>query len=214
MGDYQIPFDPRDICVVDSLVIVLGSYAGHIVHVFHPPAREPVASFGLPFAPQNPLLEGTLSNGLLVCDPDHGTVFAISRVLPDLRAYSLDGTLQWRTRIPSFHRMVARQVEDGGLRLVHPTEGKSDYITSLSLQDSSIIVQFGPKERGQALGLDSARTALFDAPSGRFLGAQAALPVFIAMSGLALQPRWDPFPQLIVGGIHIRASASDDVADN
>lgn len=97
-------YETSDICVVGDRVLVGAWRDSHLVHEFTPQG-ELSRSFGGAWSADTNVFVRALANsrGLrLACDVERKMVYITTQDLGIVRAYSLDGTLDWEQRLPQF----------------------------------------------------------------------------------------------------------------
>lgn len=192
----QTPFDtqPSAICSVDSLFVALNYSVDSpdILTVFRADGAR-MSSFGKPFISGSRLAMLLQTTGTLICLDDPLRVI-LATSTGEIMSYGLDGTLNWRLRIPDFEpgamhvRGNAARYEllpDGGERSRLPTSftAISPHVGVVQLQEYLADPSEKPigARRGRIL------TKLFDFDTGALLGEQEDLPRILAIkNGLVL----------------------------
>ena len=138
---FQLDTPATNACVLSDTVALLGYSDGTVVHLLAPGARQ-LRAFGAPFGSTRPFEAALLSRGLIACAPVRNWVVAASEWLPDIRAYSADGTLVWARRIAGYRTTEIRRVDGGGLSYRDSPGRGSDGLSGLwILRDSVVLVQ-------------------------------------------------------------------------
>jgi hypothetical protein len=106
----------RSMCYLGDRLVVSGSGLGsaHMVATMDDRTGEILASFGEVYKSPNPLINVSVSEGRVACDPAGGRIFFGTRsVIGELRAYDADGAPLWRTSIRPFNANILKDAEGG-----------------------------------------------------------------------------------------------------
>jgi hypothetical protein len=186
------------ICAMRNRVYVLGSRMGSsgptAIHAFTP-RGAPVSDFGSLFGPpedkkQDPRavpVGRILTQGRLACVPDASLVIALPRLVPEVRAYSVDGALVWSHSLTHYLATVVRREENGGLTLAMGPNGDDEGVSVFPVSAGVIAVQIARMVAGKNAsgGPSRARleTRFLSTQDGHELGVQDGLSEILDASG-------------------------------
>lgn len=173
---------------------------GRILHRIDLDANV-VSSFGSPFVEGSAFMANATDDGRLVCDEDHGRVYALSRAVPRVRGYSTNGALLWDIELPGVE--IAIITEEGGGISWSPPRGRRTNdrpVTLLTVPGGRILVQCQEGVWGEATDLEAvARSFLIDGEDGTILDESRDIPRIELLSGsLALSKLDDLVPQVVI----------------
>lgn len=174
---------PTSSCALDSVYVGM-SFTSRDSGIFavYPLNQRPRPAFGRPLVGGSARLNRRLASGALLCLPALSGILA-SPMTGDLLSFSLDGTLNWRKRIPGF--IPGAVVERPGgmfVGLLAEDSLRSRLVVSLLAIDSVHgIVQLqeyvregsGTESRAQPTTI---YTKIFELSTGRLVGSQTGLP--------------------------------------
>jgi hypothetical protein len=202
VDSFQLRVGGDDLCALGDHLFVygLGAEGTETVHRYSAAGRS-AGSFGIVYTGSNPLVRRQLLMGRLTCAEEDGLVLAMSNFLPEIRAYSADGALRWRSVFPD-HLPILMEENAEGVRQGMPGHGRGyHYAASLvATTPGHAVVQLAH------LTLTSIRspypfarldTYVLDTRTGRGEHAGSDLPLLVYMGDRqALSARADPFPRL------------------
>jgi hypothetical protein len=201
-GDTRLPFDARDLCVLDGQLFLLGYHGGLMVHRFDLRSGRVAASFGQPFEEGDAMMGALTASGYIHCDGVSRSVFVTAVSTPTVRRYSPAGQLLWETAIPRVAPSVITRTP-AGVRFSPPRNRQNpDVVVSLTaVPGGRLLVQFGESWRGIGSLEDVVRvkTVLFDVRSGAVLRTLDNVPrIDFARDRYAYSHANDPFPRVVV----------------
>ena len=176
------------------------SRRGRIIHRIDPDANV-VSSFGSPFVEGSAFMANATDDGRVVCDEEHGRIYALSRAVPRVRGYSTDGALLWETELPGVE--IAIIVDEGSGISWSAPQGRSTNdrpVTLLAVPGGQVLVQCQEGVWGEATDLEAvARSFLIDGEDGTILDESRDLPRIELLSGsLVLSKVADLVPQVVI----------------
>ncbi len=193
-----IDFTGFDLCIVGDTILVLGTREGATIHAISVSGAGQ-RSFGLPWGPGHPLLDRSLSRGYLACAPANPIVVAVSSIVPEVRAYRLNGDLEWTRRLPQFEVVDFRMNRDGSVTYRPGKAGYYDVVVGATAIDRHhFLIQYGSIREGASGHLDitDRRSIVFDS-QGRAGPIQREVPRLLSVDqSIALAASEDPFPKL------------------
>ncbi len=183
-----------DLCVVQNRLLVLGADSPvptSIVHEFTLDYQH-VRSYGDPWPTLSTSGQpGAYAAGRIGCSRFGEWVVVASLLHPDVRGYSMDGSLMWTVPVTDFISVGLELQEPAGIMYRLPDDGMWDRVIGVSpVQSNLVTVQIG-----RSMGLDAKRgfvsigTHFIDARDGVLVGFQSELPhvaEFIVDSELAI----------------------------
>jgi hypothetical protein len=187
--------DPGDMCLVDDDLYFFGADAfGTAVHQYGLGANH-IRSFGAVYRSDNQLVVRGLTDGFIAGSLDPKGVLLVSRHMPYVWAYSLEGHLLWIASLSSFNPPKIHQTSGGKAGFGILADSSVDSLASLaSIDGRHVLVQ---TQRGQEL-----RSYVIDARDGKGLYIGNGLPLvrFVTLPRLyTVQQR--PFPRVIVHSV-------------
>lgn len=191
-----------DACVLGNRIVVHGTRPGgeRLLHVYD---REGAAlrSFGRLYRTTNRIVRHQLSRGSLACVSSTGRVVLAPRLLPLVRAYSLDGVKRWTVRLQGFRPPDLRVTPAGGSIFRMP-DGGHHLISGLvaSGNEASLLLQVasvGGGGRSARRGRDLATYAL-NPQDGRPVSVGPRSRILAWDDHQIITARTDPFPRLTV----------------
>ena len=135
-------------------------------------------SFGKPFGSIN---NPAVGYGHLLCLAEPRSVVIVSRLFPEIRAYTLDGVLRWSAPLPDF-RPMGFSVEGRLVRFTYSPDSLWDETVALFSPSSQVIAVQIARQVGRAYSTQYRflRTVFLSAKTGALLGDQRDLPVVLA----------------------------------
>lgn len=201
ISDTRVPFNARDLCVLNGQMFLLGYHQGRMVHRFDLRSGRVAASFGRPFREGDATMAALTALGLIHCDVASQSVYVTAYSTPTVRRYSRTGQLLWETAIPGITTSVVTRTP-AGVRYSAPRGGKSEIVVSLTVVPGGrLLVQFGEEWRGMGNLEDvvDVKTVLFDIRNGAVVGTLDNAPrIDFARGRYAYSHANDPFPRVIV----------------
>jgi hypothetical protein len=147
-----------------------------------------------------------LAYGHMLCANGAGgaqpLILATSRMYPEVRAYTLDGTLKWTSRLPEY-RSMGFLVEGRAMRYsYHPDSLWDQTISLLMVAPEVAAIQVGRRHgRNPVAKFIEVRTMLLSTLTGEILGVQSDVP----MSMASTQSKLFAIPDRAVGSLDIFA---------
>lgn len=201
IADTRVPFNARDLCVLNGQIFLLGYNQGRMVHRFDLRSGRVTASFGRPFREGDATMEALTALGLIHCDSASQSLYVTAYSTPTVRRYSPTGQLLWETTIPGITTSVVTRT-GAGVRYSAPRGGKSEVVVSLTtIPGGRLLVQFGEEWRGMRNLEDivDVNTVLFDVRNGAVVRTLDNVPrIDLASGRYAYSHANDPFPRLVV----------------
>jgi hypothetical protein len=198
----EIPLanDTEDACVIGTDIFLLSPSDSTLITKIDGQTGLVTSRFGAPMITGAGLAQSTLAQGLLACDAASGSVAFASRLLGEIRLYSTEGSLRWRSSLPDFHRIIALELPNGAVSMRRPDDAPNDYLATLTFPGRErLLVQYGEKSLGEPVGLELAHSTLFDVGTGGRTGTWSGGPIIVdAASSNVIGVRSDPFPQVSV----------------
>ncbi len=202
MKSTTLDFFGQDLCLIHNRLYVLGWHDGSTIHEYST-SGEHLRSFGDAFGPSgHPVQRIVSAQGKIACLPHQGVVVVVSRLLPELLAYSTrDTSLLWSARIPNFSG-VRIDLNPSGMplgtyRMTVPEGGAAENAVLRPLTPNTILSQsvlVAPDGHHTMVS-----TAIFSVATGRPLFASKALPMLVPVSSQrAVIVREVPFPMISV----------------
>lgn len=205
-----IGFEGSDVCTSGNRIYVLGLHDGRLVHEVDPRTGATTSSFGVAHGGDDQSLAEALSRGFLACKDlaKGGTVVLAPHMLPEVRSFTLRGSIQW-THVPANFRSIVIERRQDTLFFDMPSNGYYNSGASvLALSDDWLLLQIGTKTtatsgRGQ---FSSIRSTVLRSSDGKVLFHLDSLPRLTSVrNGLAVSIENGPHPRvtlfsLVLGG--------------
>jgi hypothetical protein len=199
---YEIPLtnDAEDACSIGPYVFLLSPSDSTLITKIDGRTGQIISRFGAPMITGAGLAQSTLAQGLLACDATSRYVASASKLLGEIRLYNAEGSLQWRSSLPQFHRIIALELPNGAVSMRRPDDAPNDYLATLTFAGHErLLAQYGVKSIGEPVGLELPHSTLFDVKTGRRTGTWSGGPIIVdAGTTIAISVRSDPFPQVML----------------
>ena len=177
---FSLPFAAIDLCAIGADLVVHGVdvHTGQILHRFSQDGVR-LASFGQTYSTRHWLVMRKLSTGRIACFPSTRTiVYAPRDVLPEVRAFSLDGKELWMAVLDGYRG--AEVAEQGTGMVARVPWDRVDRVDELipfrsneaMLQVASVVSPRRPASRART----SYRSILIDVHSGAVHETTSDLP--------------------------------------
>jgi hypothetical protein len=197
----------RSMCYLQDRLVFSGTApnGAHAVATMNGVTGEILTSFGEIYRSPNPLINATVSEGRVACDPESERIFFATRaVIGEVRAYSVEGTLLWRTAIRGFKANIFRDAPDG-----FTTERSPSGIHALHalafVPGVGLFAQYSFRtadELRERVGARADHTLLLDARTGAPSRAAESWPLIGAIRGsILVSTVEDPAPGIAIGRI-------------
>ncbi|MXY30642.1 MAG: 6-bladed beta-propeller [Gammaproteobacteria bacterium] len=156
--DIPVPFFPMDICFMDDglYLLALSDEASGFIHRLE--QDDVVASFGISYRWDNPLIRYATTEGRLACLPEIGGIAWVPTRLNEVHMYGTDGALRWITRLPGHWPMGIVENAASGSVAMGLTPGRAEMhmlyavapvashlLVQLSLYDQEAVDTDAPK---------------------------------------------------------------------
>lgn len=156
--DIPVPFFPIDICFMDDGLYLLaaGDEASGFIHRLE--QDEVVASFGISYRWENPIVRYATTEGRLACLPEVDGIAWVPTRLNEVHMYGTDGALRWIARLPDHRPMGIVENAESGSVAMGLTPGRSEMhmlyavapvashlLVQLSLYDQEAVDADAPK---------------------------------------------------------------------
>lgn len=156
--DIPVPFFPVDICFMDDglYLLAVSDDASGIIHRLE--QDELVASFGISYRWDNPLIRYATTEGRLACLPEVDGIAWVPARLDEVHMYGTDGALRWIARLPDHRPMGIVENAESGSVAMGLTPGRSEMhmlyavapaashlLVQLSLYDQEAVDADAPK---------------------------------------------------------------------
>lgn len=156
--DIPVPFFPIDICFVDDDLYLLAMKDDESGFIHRLEADDVVASFGIPYRWDNPLIRYATTEGRLACLPEVDGIAWVPARLNEVHMYGTDGALRWITRLPGHRPMGIVENAESGSVAMGLTPGRTEMhmlyavapvaahlLVQLSLYDQEAVDADAPK---------------------------------------------------------------------
>lgn len=200
----------RSMCFLGDRLVVSGPVLGdgHTIAVLRSSNGEVVASFGEVYRSPNPLVNAIVSEGRVACDTAEQRVFfATKGLIGEIRAYSTEGRMLWRTTLTGFRANALRDTEDG-FTVDRSSEGVNALHTLIFVSDVGLLAQYSARsaaELKERVGGRADHTLLIDPQTGELRESAEVWPLVAAVQrGVIAAIAEEPVPSLWFG----RLSAS------
>jgi len=203
---FRLNHMPLDACALGGNVVTMGLQDEGEETVLHVYSRsgEHLRSFGQPYEADYQLARRAMSRGAIACERKSGTIIAMFRNVPILRAYSVDGKILWKSKLGAFRPIEVKEiVEDGRPGLRHRTpEGWSDQVTTVTDgPDETVLVQvrslFRSGGRAGTVSDTTFRTYLFSGKTGSGTPVGRRVPrVRTSSNRMVVVGSNSPFPRI------------------
>lgn len=123
---FRLSAAPEDMCAFRDRVVVHGTNPDqqYLLHILDTDKGTTRLSFGAVYRSGNSLVNHQLSLGKIACVPAHGLiVYAPTSVLPEVRAYDLEGEPVWLTTIEGYRSISVSEPSPGRMSVVVPQGG-------------------------------------------------------------------------------------------
>jgi hypothetical protein len=139
----QTGVSPVSLCLLGETIVVQGVNLGDIVTIrTYDLDGAPRAAFGQVYRSTSAIINHTLSQGLVGCDPVTNTiVFAPDAGIGEMRGYDPDGTLRWRTAITDYLPVTVIEQPDEGLGVRTPAGGHHFVASLVELGKGRTMIQ-------------------------------------------------------------------------
>ncbi|MDE0074655.1 MAG: 6-bladed beta-propeller [Gammaproteobacteria bacterium] len=156
--DVPVPFFPMDACFMDDglYLLALRDEASGFIHRLE--QDEVVASFGISYRWDNPIVRDATTEGRLACLPEIGGIAWVPTRLNEVHMYGTDGVLRWIARLPDHRPMGIVENAESGSVAMGLTPGRSEMhmlyavapvashlLVQLSLYDQEAVDADAPK---------------------------------------------------------------------
>lgn len=196
---FRLPFHVTAVCRLEAHFIMLSFHRDRLLHVVDGDGTVRL-SFGRPYF-ENSILS-TVDQGELSCSNETGTVLLASMLLPELRLYSADGRLLWKTEIEGFSPIEISITPGGGRQFRRPDDSDPHAVVSSWHESPELVaVQFGFHEASfRALeDIQAVTTVFFSVADGSEVERRTSIPrVDWAASDILLAHPSLPFPRVLM----------------
>lgn len=203
---FALEYTPEDLCVMNDEIYVHGYQEEENTSIIHVYALDGthLRSFGEPYKARHPFVREALSDGKMTCNAaTEMVVFAFGH-MPVLFGYSLDGELQWTSKVADFRptEITERATDDGRPSIRYSTPDRPSNLMSALISGSSgsVLLQVAervPLEGKRAFDVTfhtyrlSARTG-----KGEYIGTNLSLLIGAVTSNRIIGHYVKPFPQV------------------
>ena len=170
MRDIPVPFFPMDICFMDDglYLLAVGDDASGFIHRLE--RDEVVASFGISYRWDNPIVRDAATEGRLVCLPEVDGIAWVPTRLNEVHMYGTDGALRWITRLPGHRPMGIVEDAESGSVAMGLTSGRAEMhmLYAVAPVASHLLVQLSLYDQ-EAVDADAPKAIhsyVIDPPSG------------------------------------------------
>jgi hypothetical protein len=181
-----LPFAPIEMCFMGSELIVHGVdvESGQILHRYSKGGVRR-ASFGQVYSTRHQMIMHEISRGRIACFPSTGTiVYAPRELLPEVRAFSLDGRELWVTVLDGYKGVDL--VEDGNgmaSRIPVGAHNRIEQLVPLNTREALLqIALVANREQAASRNRASLRSIILTADTGTVRDAIGDLPEVGAVS--------------------------------
>lgn len=198
-AESRVPFQAHDMCVLDGRVFLLGYHQGRLLHQLDLNTGEVAASFGRPFAGDDPGMAALTAFGLVLCDEESQSLYVTANSIPIVRRYNRSGQLVWESAVEKVSSVITRTRH--GVRYGPPADGSASEVTIslVAAPGGRLLLQFGKVVQGIATlqEIVEVTSVFYDKRTGKPLERSSRLPRLDATDGaFAYSHGSDPFPQL------------------
>jgi len=141
--DISVPFFPIDICLMDDSLYLLAvsDDASGFIHRLE--QDEVVASFGISYRWDNPVVRDATTEGRLGCLPEIGGIAWVPTRLNEVHMYGTDGALRWIARLPDHRPMgIVENAESGSVAMgLTPGRAEMHMLYAVAPVASHLLVQ-------------------------------------------------------------------------
>lgn len=191
-----------DGCVMNERLFVHGLRPGdaRVLHVFDLKGHR-LDSFAVIYRTRNPIVRQQLSRGSIACVEAYGLVLLGPTLLPEIRAYSPSGQLDWWIAIDGFRPVVIQELANGGTRLSSPPGGfhiLKGLVARVGV--GSVLLEIVGRERTDNAGkYQKNRSSFFivdvEKANGRYAGRNWPSVLYWSSRGL-VSHKTNPYPYL------------------
>lgn len=192
-----------DACFIGNSLVVMGLRDGKMLHRYSP-SGEHVGSFAEAYE-TSPSFQHGLANlgGRLACQAEQGLVLVATSLLPEVRAYSADGTLRWVHRLKEFVSPIVKSSDNSFAIGIGP-DGTDEVVSIVGVTATLLAVQIERHRRQGAQRRARRETLLLGLDDGVQRGSQVDLPRLARVrDARATVISHDPFPQVRVQSIRV-----------
>ena len=156
-----LPFFPMDICFLGERLYVLAASEDTSAIIHRVEQDEVVASFGLAYRWDNPLIREAITEGRLACLPEVDGVAWVPTRLDEVHMYGTDGVLRWIARLPEHKPMgIVENVESGSVAMgLTPGLTEMHMLHAVAPLASGLLVQLSLYDE-EAVDADAPRTTV------------------------------------------------------
>lgn len=193
---------PRGVCLIDSLIVVHGvDMTDPSVIWLYDAHGQLLRSFGSAYRSTHPILNYQYGSGRIGCLSGSHRIAYLSRGMPELRIFTLQGKTERLMVIADSRPSGAIEMPNAGYRVEDAPGGQSDHVESLVAMPEGLLIQVGTStsESRQASDEYATLTSLLVSPSGRGVlkRTTAGALVATAVEGRPTFSLADPAPAVV-----------------
>jgi len=171
----HVELNASGMCAMEGALYLFALHENNILHRLRFPSTHS-RSFGVPFGPaESPLAQMSLSAGSVLCIPAERTVIVVPNVVPEIRAYNVDGELLW-SRILTRYSATLVSVVGAGVSLRSPDAGYHQARAAFAVSNEVFALQLELRRDRRVIARD---TRLLSIRTGDELGNSTSLPQFL-----------------------------------
>lgn len=195
----------RSMCFLGDRLMVSGAVLGdgHVISAFRSADGEFIGSFGEVYRSPNPFVNAIVSEGRVACDSEGRRVFfATKGLIGEVRAYTVEGRMLWRTTLAGFRANRLRDTEDG-FSVERSSEGANTLHALIFVSDVGLLAQYSARssvELKERVGGRADHTLVFDPQSGESRESVERWPLVAAVHrGVVAAFTEEPIPSVWLG---------------
>ena len=201
----QTGVSPVSLCLLGGTLVVQGVNLGDSVTIrTYDLDGAPRAAFGQVYRSTSAIINHTLSQGIVGCDPVTNTiVFAPGGGIGEVRGYAPDGTLRWRTVITDYLPVTVTEEPDEGLGVRTPAGGHHFAASLVELGQGRTMIQvaFVTREsQRQGRPFETLHTLVLENRSGTAVARGDGLGQVATVDGRRIAIVEElPYPRVAIG---------------
>jgi len=173
-----------DMCQLGNRYYVVGLRGDKLVHEFSSDGKH-VQSFGEAIGGSHPVVRDAMSRGHILCLPRERQIVVASSTAPDVRAYTISGTLLWTMQLSRYRQVMTTIVSPKSVSFSKPPGGNHVTLAAVAASPNVLVVQLGllSSEPDNRDGFVRIETRMLSVDSGKEIGEQRSLPRLAKMRG-------------------------------